>query len=188
MAQVLTQHDFDLGRAVTTEDELRLRDELRRQIGRLERELGELWASAFPRRDIDWSVGAAGGPRVLGAADLERVRDALVVRIGEARAELARRGEAEEANRNLVERMIADPDRYPWVRVSNEDVGERECKHWHARPRWGLLGMLLNWWRVKVSSGCPLAGGGCPCDEQEAQEAKAAPPGGAGYVTGALGG
>jgi len=55
--------------------------------------------------------------------------------------------------------MIADPEEYRWVRVSNEDVGERGCKHWHSRPRFGILGMLLGWWRVKLSSGCPLATG-----------------------------
>jgi hypothetical protein len=26
-----------------------------------------------------------------------------------------------------------------------------------VRPRWGVLGMLMNWWRVVISSGCPLA-------------------------------
>jgi hypothetical protein len=165
MRQLLAQHEFELGTAPTTEEERRVRDQLRSQIARLERELGELWVTAFPRRGIDWSVGAAGGPRVLGAADLERVRDALVVRIREAQTEIARRADVEESNRRLVEEMIADPDRYHWVTVSNEDVGERECKHWHARPRWGILGMLLGWWRVKVSSGCPLAGGGCPSHE-----------------------
>jgi hypothetical protein len=55
--------------------------------------------------------------------------------------------------------MIAEPERYPWVRVAAEDVGERPCQHWHSRPRWGILGMLLGWWRVKHSSGCPLATG-----------------------------
>ena len=52
--------------------------------------------------------------------------------------------------------MIADPDHFKWVRVSNEDIGERGCRHWHVRPRWGVLGMLMGWWRVKLSSGCPL--------------------------------
>jgi hypothetical protein len=163
MPQVLAkhaQHDFEfVTTTTTTEDERLVRDELRRQIARLERQLGELWTTAFPRRGIDWTVGAAGGPRILGAADLERVRDALIVRIREAQTEVARRADVEESNRNLVEVMIADPDSYRWVRVSNEDIGERECKHWHARPRWGILGMLLGWWRVKVSSGCPLATG-----------------------------
>jgi hypothetical protein len=163
MPQLPAQHEFEL--APRTGDERAVRDQLRSQIARLERELGELWSTAFPRRGIDWSVGALGGPRVLGAAELERVRDALVVRVREAQAEIARRADVEEQNRGLVERMIADPDEYRWVRISNEDVGERECKHWHSRPRWGPLGLLLNWWRVKVSSGCPLAQGPAAPDE-----------------------
>lgn len=137
------------------------RRSLRRQIAQLERELSELFASTFPRHGIDWAVGAAGGPRVLGIAELERVRDALVDRLSESRAEIGRRAAAEESNRALVERMIADPAAHQWVRVRGEDAGERSCKHWHSRPRWGLLGMILGWWRVKLSSGCPLASGAC---------------------------
>lgn len=136
-----------------------VRDELRRQIARMERELGELFSTAFPRRGIEWTVGAAGGPRVLGITELELIRDRLAHRIAEAKAEIARRADAEEASRALVERMIADPDEHKWVRVSNEDVGEPGCKHWHSRPRWGIVGMFLGWWRVKLSSGCPLAAG-----------------------------
>jgi hypothetical protein len=143
----------------------RARRDLRRQIAMLEKQLSELFASAFPRRGIEWTVGAVGGPRVLGVAELERVRDALDARLREARAELGRRGEIEEQNRGLVEAMIAEPQRYRWVRVSNEDVGEPGCRHWHSRPRWGILGMLLGWWRVKLSSGCPLSGGLRPPDE-----------------------
>ena len=138
------------------------RQDLRRQIALLEKQLGELFASAFPRQGIEWAVGAVGGPRVLGVADLERVRDALAARLHEARVELGRRGEIEEQNRGLVEAMIAEPDRYRWIRVSNEDVGETGCRHWHSRPRWGILGMLMGWWRVKLSSGCPLARGPRP--------------------------
>jgi hypothetical protein len=137
----------------------RARDELRRQIASLEKRLGELFASAFPRAGIDWSVPAVGGPRVLGVAELERVRDGLAVRLREAQAELARRGEIEEENRGLLESMVAAPERYRWVRIAAEDIGERPCQHWHCRPRWGILGMLFGWWRVKHSSGCPLAMG-----------------------------
>jgi hypothetical protein len=139
--------------------ERRARQDLRRQIALLEKQLGELFASAFPRQGIEWTVGAVGGPRVLGLAELERVRDALAARLREARAELGRRGEIEEQNRGLVEAMIAEPQRYRWIRVSNEDVGETGCRHWHSRPRWGILGMLMGWWRVRLSSGCPLAEG-----------------------------
>ena len=67
--------DVPLDLLVTTDDRP-LRDELRRQIARLEQQLSELWTSAFPRKGIDWSVGAVGGPRILGAAELERIRDA----------------------------------------------------------------------------------------------------------------
>ncbi len=140
---------------VTRDAERRAREDLRRQIGQLERELGELFATAFPRRGIEFGVGAEGGPRVLGVGELERVRDRLAARLHEARAELGRRVEVEERNRALVEDMVREPDRYRWVRVSNDDIGERGCRHWHSRPRWGLLGMILGWWRVKLSSGCP---------------------------------
>ncbi len=139
--------------------ERRARRDLRRQIGTLERDLAELFATAFPRRGIGFGVRAAGGPRVLGIAELEQVRDALAIRLREAQVELSARVDVEEQNRELVERMIAEPQRFRWVQVSNEDVGEPGCKHWHSRPRWGILGMLLGWWRVRLSSGCPLATG-----------------------------
>src|SRR5215208_840771 len=60
----------------------RVRLELRRQIALLEKRLGELFASAFPRAGIEWGVPAVGGPRILGVAELERVRDGLAVRLG----------------------------------------------------------------------------------------------------------
>ncbi len=150
---------FPPGTRVTEGTERLARQDLRRQIAGLERRLGELFASAFPRRGFEWRVGAVGGPRVLSTGDLERVRDALAVRLRDAQAELGRQAEVEEANRGLLERLIADPDEHRWVIVSNQDIGERGCKHWHSRPRWGILGMLMGWWRVRVSSGCPLAGG-----------------------------
>jgi len=141
------------------EDRRSARVELRRQIARMERELGELFATTFPRLGIDWKVAAAGGPRILGIAELEGIRDTLADRLADARAEIARRADEEQASRELVERMIADPADYRWVQVRNEDVGEPGCKHWHSRPRWGIIGMFLGWWRVKLSSGCPLATG-----------------------------
>jgi hypothetical protein len=123
----------------------------------MEEELGQLFVSAFPRTGIEWTAGAAGGPRVLGIGELEGVRDRLAIRLQEVRGELHSRAYVEERKRELLERVITDPAEFPWVRVSNEDLGERGCRHWHSRPRWGPLGMLMGWWRVKVSSGCPLA-------------------------------
>ena len=58
-------------------------------------------------------------------------------------------------NRATLEEMVADPAEHKWRRVSNDDLGEDGCKHYHSTPRLGLVGMLMGWWRVKISSGCP---------------------------------
>ena len=63
----------------------------------------------------------------------------------------------ETRNRELLELMLAAPSEYKWVQISRADVGEPGCGHWHSLPRLGPLGMLMGWWRVRVSSGCPLA-------------------------------
>jgi hypothetical protein len=140
-------------------DERLARAELRRQIGRLEQELAGLFAEAFPRLEVDASVPAtATEPRALGLGGLEAVRDALATRIGEARKALREREEVETRNRELLERMLDRPQDFKWLRIARADLGEPGCGHWHSRPRLGPIGMLMGWWRVKVSSGCPLAG------------------------------
>src|SRR2546423_3094375 len=140
-------------------DERAARVELRRQIARLELELSELFISAFPRRGFSYEVAPAGGPRILGIGDLEQIRDRLLSRIADVRSLLRDCGEVEHRNRQLLERLIAEPEKYHWVRISNEDIGEPGCRHWHAKPRYGLLGMLMGWGRGKRSSGCPCAKG-----------------------------
>lgn len=140
-------------------DERLARVELRRQIGRLEAELSALVAEAFPRLRIDAAVSAvANAPRALGLGDLEAVRDSLATRVGEARLQLRRQDELETRNRELLDRMLASPADFKWVQISRDDIGAPGCGHWHSRPRFGLLGMLMGWWRVRVSSGCPLSG------------------------------
>ena len=139
----------------TGTDETAARRSLREQIARMERELAAVFAAAYPRRGLEWRVGSEGGPRLLGLGELERIRDDLAVRLEEARAELRRRALIERGNAETIERMIEDPRRHKWVRISNHDIGEPGCKHWHSRPRLGLIGMLLGWWRVRISSGCP---------------------------------
>ena len=140
-------------------DERLARVELRRQIGRLEAQLSALFADAFPRLRIDAGVAALSSePRALGLGDLEAIRDSLATRIGVARRQLQERAELETRNRELLERMVAAPADHKWLRISRADVGEPGCGHWHSRPRLGPLGMLMGWWRVRVSSGCPLPG------------------------------
>jgi hypothetical protein len=141
----------------TRPDEHAARRSLLGQVARLERELAQLFCSTWPRQGFDWQVPAHGGPRILSLAELEALRDDLAGRVSRTRRSLSDRTYVEEQNRRLIEEMLLAPERHRWVRVRNEDIGEPGCKSWQVRPRLGLLGMVLNWWRVVVSSGCPLA-------------------------------
>jgi hypothetical protein len=139
-------------------DERLARAELRRQIGRLEHQLSRLFAEGFPRVAVDTRVTTtpAPAPRALGLGELEQVRDELADRVAEARGALEERAAADARNRELLEQMLARPADFKWLRISREELGLHGCGHWHSRPRYGLLGMLMGWWRVKISSGCPL--------------------------------
>ena len=64
----------------------------------------------------------------------------------------------ETGNRRLLREMLDSPADFKWLRIARADVGEPGCGAWHSRPRLGPIGLLMGWWRVKVSSGCPLAG------------------------------
>ncbi|MEA2427172.1 MAG: hypothetical protein QOF37_800 [Thermoleophilaceae bacterium] len=143
----------------TEVDESAARRQLREQIAHLERELATLFCSTYPRMGFEWRVPSRGGPRLLSIRDLEVLRDQLAGRLQENRRALGERTYVEELNRCRVEEMMLAPEEHKWVRVRNEDIGERGCKQWHVVPRFGLLGMLMNWWRVRISSGCPLARG-----------------------------
>jgi hypothetical protein len=141
----------------TEVDERAARRSLLEQIGRIESQLASLFCSTYPRLGFEWGVRSRGGPRLLSLVELEQLRDDLAERLRENRLTLSDRTYVEEENRRRIEEMMLEPERHKWVRVGNEDIGEQGCKHWHVRPRWGILGMLLNWWRVRISSGCPLA-------------------------------
>ena len=131
------------------------------------------FGEAFGRIEIDHQVAAvAAEPRVLDLGELERLRDGLAERVAEARVTLRERAAAETSNRELLRRMLAAPADFKWVRISRDDLGEPGCGHWHSRPRLGPIGMLMGWWRVKVSSGCPLAGRLAAVEQEETGKAK----------------
>lgn len=157
MPALLRRNELSVPGAAVDEREARL--QLRTQIARLEAELAALFGEAFGHAEVPHRVEAlSAGPRVLDLGELEAVRDDLATRAAEARQALVERRQVEDRNRELVERMLAAPQDYKWVRVSRQDLGLHGCGHWHSRPRLGPLGMLMGWWRVKISSGCPLAG------------------------------
>jgi hypothetical protein len=143
-------------------DQLAARRSLRAQIARLEREFADAFVTAYHMGGLDLPDGAAREPRVLGLGELERVRDELVERLAAARLTIAEHAEVQSAHRVALERMLLDPGEHRFERISRRDVGEWGCGVWQVRPRLGLIGMLMGWWQVKLSSGCPLAGGRGP--------------------------
>jgi hypothetical protein len=144
-------------------DELAIRRSLRDQIAKLEAELASLFCSAYPRQGgFEWQVGSRRGPRILSLMELEELRDELAAKLQHNRGVLSDKTYREEMYRARIEEMLLDPASHKWERVRNEDIGEPGCKNWHVRPRFGVVGMLMNWWRVKISSGCPLAEGPRP--------------------------
>jgi hypothetical protein len=141
----------------TLPDERAARRSLLDQVARLEEEMGQLFCSLWPRKGFTAGVPGRGGPRLLSLAELEELRDELAAQVQHVRRALSDRTYDEEQHRRLIEEMLLDPAAHKWVRVSNEDIGEPGCKSWHVRPRWSFIGMLMGWWRVVISSGCPLA-------------------------------
>src|SRR3712207_5473589 len=111
----------------TAVDERPARRALQEQIARLESELGALFCSTYPRQGFEWTVGSRRGPRVLTLADLEAVRDELAAKLDHNRRLLSDRTYVEELNRRRIEEMLLEPERFKWVRVGNEDIGEPGC-------------------------------------------------------------
>ena len=147
---------------ITEPDERAARRTLRSQIARLERELADAFVTAFPMGGLAQPVTMTARPRLLDLGELERVRDELSERLHAARMTIAERADEQAAKRLTLERMLLDPGSYRFVRISNRELGESGCGVWQVRPRMGLIGMLMGWWQVKLSSGCPLAWGRGP--------------------------
>ena len=137
-------------------DERLGRQELRRQIAHLEAQLasypGDTRKPGEPTHPLLRPKG-----HVLNMAELEQIRDDLIERLNRARAASERRGTGQRRARARLEEMAADPAAHKWETVKSDDLGEPGCGTWEVQPRWGPIGALMNWWRVKVSSGCPLA-------------------------------
>jgi hypothetical protein len=132
---------------------------MRTQIARLERDLSDAFVTAYPLGGLDAVTGpVARDARVLTLGELERVRDELAERLHAARVTISERAEIQDARRVALERMLLDPARHRYERVSCRELGEPGCGVWHVRPRLGLVGMFMGWWQVKLSSGCPLPG------------------------------
>jgi GntR family transcriptional regulator len=144
--------ELDLSDAWLDADDVSARQELRRQIGRLEAQL------ASYRREIEPPATRRvrpAEPRIANVAELERTRDALLSQLGRARAAATARARRERRARAVRDAMVADPASHRWEVVSSQETGEEGCAEWQVGSRLGPLGALMSWWRVKVSGGCP---------------------------------
>lgn len=139
----------------TTEQTIAGRHEFYEQIARLELELSKTLAR------LDWSRrprpadGAIMRPYLLSNQELEATRDDLVARIGSARDLVALQSTKRSEARALLKRMNEVPAHFRWVQVTTKDLGDPGCRTWESVPRLGPIGMLGNWWRIRMSSGCP---------------------------------
>jgi hypothetical protein len=134
---------------------------MRTQIERLEQRLSALF----------YDLGVAGrslqlpetreprprsiGPRLLTLGELESIRDRLVWQIQAAQGALSDVVDSEERAAEQLEAMVADPRAHRFEVIPRASLGEPGCGAYQVRPRLGLLGMLFDWWCVKLSSGCP---------------------------------
>jgi hypothetical protein len=143
--------------AVREDLERAARRSMRTQIARLERELAGAFVTAFAMGGLEQPTGGGQDPRLLDLGELERVRDELAERLRAARATISERADAQAAKRLYLERMLLEPGKHRFAQISCQEIGEPGCGVWQVRPRLGLIGMLMGWWQVKLSSGCPLA-------------------------------
>jgi DNA-binding transcriptional regulator YhcF (GntR family) len=144
--------DTDVPHVAT--DERVGRQELRRQIARLEAQLASYPADSRKPGEPTHPLLRPKG-HVPDMAELERIRDDLIERLNRARGAAERRGDRQGRARARLEEMATDPAAHKWETVTSEDLGEPGCGTWEVQPKWGPVGALMNWWRVKVSSGCP---------------------------------
>jgi DNA-binding transcriptional regulator YhcF (GntR family) len=136
----------------TPEEERSARAALRGQIARLEAKLAP-YVEVSGRSDQ--ALAGTPQPRLVSIDELEEVRDALISRLKRARAEAQRTEERHGAARRWREEALADPSAHRWEYATHDDLGEPGCGRVEVRPAWGPVGALMDWWRVKMSSGCP---------------------------------
>jgi len=142
----------DLPDVGTEADEAAARRELRRQIARLEAEL-----AAYPETRPEEATHPLLRPKghLPSFDELSSARDELIERLRHAREAAGQKGEREARAHARREQMLGNPKAHRWERVGSEECGDPGCGELRAVPRFGPLGAVAGWWRVKLSSGCP---------------------------------
>jgi DNA-binding transcriptional regulator YhcF (GntR family) len=136
----------------TAEEERSARKALRGQIARLEAKLAPYVEAMGPGKE---SPPPTAQPRLASIEELEATRDELVSRLRQVQVEVQRKEERQGAALRWREEALADPAAHRWEYATREDLGESGCGRVEVTPSWGPVGALMDWWRVKMSSGCP---------------------------------
>ena len=126
-----------------------------RDISGLERNLQRVLKELSPRNRPRSATVDLAHPHLLSIDELELVCSSLAAALGEAEEALAAQTRSRRAKRALLKRMLEQPVKFRWARVTSVDLGEPGCHAWQSLPQLGIIGMLANWWRVRMSSGCP---------------------------------
>jgi DNA-binding transcriptional regulator YhcF (GntR family) len=136
----------------TADEERSARAALRGQIARLEAKLAPYVEAMGPGEERQ---PATAQPRLPSIDELEATRDGLIARLEKAQSEVSRKEERQGAARRWREEALADPSAHRWEYATREDLGELGCGQVEVKPAFGPVGALMDWWRVKMSSGCP---------------------------------
>ncbi|CAB4347025.1 unannotated protein [freshwater metagenome] len=159
MAALLLEHGAGSRTLLDRQDEVderAARRSLQLQVAQLDRLISAAICEAFPDR-LELPAAPTHGPRLQSLGQLELLRDQMIGSLREAREALAARELQREASRELLARMLLDPGSHRRVRISQRELGVGGCGVWSVSARLGPMGRLMGWWRVKLSSGCPLA-------------------------------
>ena len=155
MTIITSLHDSIEPNAVTYGTGLEQRKEFLRTIESLERELQQVVTALTPANRRRLITPSSARPHLLSLAELEIVRAGLAAELGRAQETLAGQIHTRRNKRMLLKRMTEEPVKFHWARVTTIDLGEHGCRSWEVVPKLGPVGMLANWWRVRISSGCP---------------------------------
>src|SRR5262245_29851093 len=132
------------------DEALAARRSLQAQIARLEGELARITATTYPPIAVA-TQRRAGAARLLDLAALERARDDLAGRVSTAHRLRGEQAARQAEAKALLEDMLANPNEHKGAVVTNAQLGLPGCTAYRVVPR-----LLSTWWRVKISSGCPL--------------------------------
>lgn len=145
---------IDSPRVASKQDEQSARSELRRQISRLEDRLSSLTCQAFPEV-LELEPLPSRGARLLDLGGLEVVRDHLAYQVRRAERQLQALEINQQAARLELQQMLLDPKAFRGRRISLRELGEPGCGAYRSVPRLGIIGRMMGWWQIKLSSGCP---------------------------------